>query len=117
MKPKPFLLSNHFTLRLAIFAPDFQGILQMKTPLPRGRATRSILETADAQALRSINNHYVRVKRKFYCVPVKSSATAGEITEKLRQIRRAHQVAVALARRAAAFVERPHDEALAAATI
>ncbi len=35
----------------------------------------------------------------------------------LRQIRRAHEKAVALAGSAAAFIEGPHDEALAAAAV
>src|SRR5882724_10737648 len=42
----------------------------------------------------------------------------AEVKQKsLWQIRRVHQVAVTFARRAAAFVERPHHEALAATAI
>ena len=61
-----------------------------------------------------LDNHTPSLAKHFSQV---SADTPRSMRGKLRQIRLTHQEAVAFTRGAAAFVERPHDQALAATAV
>ena len=95
------------------------GIIQFPSHIGRIMRLRLIVRIVQDGILVShaVSGILLAQQRRAKPKPTREFLLCEESELRLRQIGRAHQIPVALARGAAAFVEGPHYEALAAAAI